>query len=97
MFGVIDEGKEASTQFYNQWVEQVKATVPKEKLLVFHVKEGWKPLCEFLDRPIPDQPFPRTNDSKEFQSNLKKGMVMSIFFIIILPVSIGLILYTKLY
>jgi len=63
MFASISEGKEASVQFYNEWVEEVKVTVPKEKLLVFSVKEGWKPLCEFLGLPIPDTPFPNVNDS----------------------------------
>lgn len=26
----------------------------------FNVKQGWGPLCKFLEVPIPDQPFPRT-------------------------------------
>ena len=31
------------------------ATVPKEDLLVWDLKEGWEPLCKFLNKPIPDQ------------------------------------------
>ena len=31
------------------------ATVPKENLLVWDLKEGWEPLCKFLNKPIPDQ------------------------------------------
>jgi len=46
--------------------EAVKATIPADQLLVFEVKEGWEPLCEFLDAPVPDEPFPRTNDREEF-------------------------------
>ena len=38
--------------------KDVQSNVPSEKLLVFNVKMGWKPLCEFLDVPIPDEPFP---------------------------------------
>ena len=38
--------------------EDVMANVPREKLLVFNVKMGWNPLCEFLDVPVPEQPFP---------------------------------------
>lgn len=38
--------------------EDVKSNVPREKLLIFNVKMGWRPLCEFLDVPIPEQPFP---------------------------------------
>ena len=55
MFGTIAEGPEASEEYFNKWVEEVKATVPKEKLLVFEAKQGWKPLCEFLGLPEPGQ------------------------------------------
>jgi hypothetical protein len=38
MFGVVEEGPEASRKFFDRWVEEVKATVPAEKLLVFEAK-----------------------------------------------------------
>lgn len=38
--------------------------VPAEKLLIMDVEEGWKPLCEFLDMPIPEAPLPRANDTE---------------------------------
>ena len=38
--------------------KDVQSNVPREKLLVYNVKLGWKPLCEFLDVPVPEQPFP---------------------------------------
>ena len=46
--------------------EAVKATIPGDRLLVYEVKDGWGPLCEFLDVAAPDEPFPRTNDRAEF-------------------------------
>ena len=58
---------------YIDWIEHVKQTVPKEKLLIFNVKEGWKPLCNFLNVPVPDEPMPRVNDTAEFHENLRKG------------------------
>lgn len=36
----------------------VQRNVPSERLLVFNIKMGWEPLCEFLDVPVPEQPFP---------------------------------------
>ena len=48
--------------------EQVKQTVPPERLLVFSVKEGWGPLCKFLRVPVPDEPFPHENDREAFKS-----------------------------
>ena len=57
-------GEEASVKFYEEHVEEVKASVPSEKLLVFNVKEGWQPLCTFLGLPVPEIPFPNINDKK---------------------------------
>jgi hypothetical protein len=46
--------------------EAVKATIPASQLLVYEVKEGWGPLCEFLHAAVPTETFPRTNDRAEF-------------------------------
>lgn len=55
---------------YRARLEQVTATVPADRLLVFDVAEGWEPLCAFLGVDVPDQPFPRRNDRADFWSNL---------------------------
>jgi hypothetical protein len=46
--------------------EAVKETIPASQLLVFEVKDGWGPLCDFLEVPVPDGEFPRTNHREEF-------------------------------
>jgi len=46
--------------------EAVKKAVPATNLLMFQVKDGWAPLCEFLGVAVPDKPFPNTNDRGEF-------------------------------
>ena len=46
--------------------DAVRATIPPGQLLEFEVKQGWGPLCEFLEVPAPDEPFPRTNHREEF-------------------------------
>lgn len=38
--------------------DAVKAAIPADRLLVYQVKDGWGPLCTFLDVPVPDTPFP---------------------------------------
>ncbi len=55
-----------------QHIEEVKATVPKEKLLVYNVKDGWGPLCEFLGVPEPEQEFPHLNKSGNFRGMMQK-------------------------
>ncbi|MEH6543022.1 MAG: sulfotransferase family protein [Porticoccaceae bacterium] len=56
---------------YNRHNEEVQNTVPANKLLVFEVKEGWAPLCKFLDTTIPEMPFPRSNMQEEFSRLMK--------------------------
>ena len=46
--------------------DAVKAAIPAHQLLVYEVKDGWAPLCAFLNVPVPADPFPRTNDRGEF-------------------------------
>jgi len=53
--------------------DDVLSVVPPERLLVWNVSEGWDPLCEFLHVPVPFQPFPRTNDSREFLNRIIDG------------------------
>ena len=51
---------------YQRHVEEVQRIVPPGQLLVFSVKEGLRPLCEFLEVPVPkDESFPHTNVSEE--------------------------------
>lgn len=52
-------------------VEAVKAAIPPERLLVFQAKDGWDPLCDFLGVPVPDGPYPKTNDRAEFWEHMK--------------------------
>ncbi len=42
--------------------ERIQRIVPSSRLLVMHVQEGWEPLCRFLGKPIPDEPFPHENE-----------------------------------
>lgn len=50
--------------------EAVRCWVPQERLLVFDVREGWEPLCDFLGVVAPDRPFPRLNEAKEMRRRL---------------------------
>jgi hypothetical protein len=48
----------------------VRAHVPAGQLLEWSPADGWGPLCEFLDRPVPAVPLPRVNDSAAFNARL---------------------------
>jgi hypothetical protein len=53
------------TDWYARYNQQVIDTIAPERLLVFHPKEGWEPLCAFLGVPVPAEPFPRVNSRDE--------------------------------
>ena len=55
---------------YERHNEEVQRVIPKERLLVYNVSEGWEPLCAFLDVPVPAEPFPRTNSTQFFNERL---------------------------
>jgi hypothetical protein len=50
--------------------DEVRRRVPPGRLLVFDVREGWEPLCDFLGLEAPDEPFPHLNDTREMRRRL---------------------------
>jgi hypothetical protein len=68
------EDREAMVAWFNNWNEQVKNTVPPDKLLVYNVAEGWEPLCKFLNVQVPSTPFPQTNKKESFQKRVEKAI-----------------------
>lgn len=53
------------TDWYVKRNQQVVDTLPPERLLQFHPKMGWQPLCDFLGVEVPNVPFPRVNSRDE--------------------------------
>lgn len=51
---------------YNQHNQAVIDEVPADRLLVYEPGDGWEPLCEFLNVPVPDVDYPHTNTTEEF-------------------------------
>lgn len=51
---------------FNAHNERVQAALGAERLLVFEAKDGWRPLCAFLDVPVPEHDYPHVNSKEEF-------------------------------
>jgi len=64
VFGGLD--RDASLAAYRRNNEKVRATIPADRLLIFNPVDGWDPLCRFLDVPVPEGNFPRSNARDEF-------------------------------
>ena len=89
---ITDEGR---MEKFNKWNEAVINYVPKNRLLVYRVRDGWKPLCDFLNVPIPDLPFPYLNKTKNmghmsrFINTFFILLIISIIAVIISSVFFG--------
>ncbi len=78
------EERDYALKVYADHVAEVQRVVPAGKLLVFEVKEGWGPLCQFLDAPVPDEPFPHVNDRQMTKRGYLLARVVAVVLVIIL-------------
>jgi hypothetical protein len=81
------EEREHAIETFERHNEEVRQRVPPERLLVYEVKEGWGPLCDFLGVEVPDQPFPHLNDTEAF-----RGWVRRIRLLTTVALTIGVLL-----
>jgi hypothetical protein len=72
------EDREHAIETFERHNEEVEQSVPSEKLLVYEVKEGWGPLCEFLGVEVPDKPFPHLNDGAVFRGRIRRIRVLTV-------------------
>jgi hypothetical protein len=70
-FGGDVESPEHARHMFLRHIARVKEALPPERLLVYEIVEGWAPLCRFLERPVPDAPFPRVNATAEFRQRFR--------------------------
>jgi Sulfotransferase domain len=64
-----DQIEAASIASYEEHNANVRARLPPQKLLEYNVRDGWKPLCQFLDvKSCPSIPFPKTNSARSVQT-----------------------------
>ena len=67
-FGEAFEDRQHAIEVFERHNEEVKRHIPADQLLVYEVKEGWEPLCDFLGVEAPwGKPFPHLNDTDSFQ------------------------------
>lgn len=58
--------REWLVDYFRRHTEAVKAAIPSDRLLIYEAGQGWGPLCEFLGRPVPEDPYPLENTRAEF-------------------------------
>jgi hypothetical protein len=67
IFGKDLKNKQEVIRRYNAINEETLNFIPKDRSLVYDVKTGWEPLCNFLNVPVPQTPFPKSNVRDEFK------------------------------
>lgn len=56
---------------YETHIQDVQAAIPANRLLTFNVKQGWEPLCNFLDVPVPEGiPFPHVHTRAKLEGEM---------------------------
>jgi hypothetical protein len=61
VFGGRAADEQHARRIYEAHNRDVIDAVPPERLLVYDLAAGWAPLCEFLEQPTPNEPFPHLN------------------------------------
>jgi hypothetical protein len=66
-----EKDKETMVRKFKEHDEDVKNHVPAERLLWFETGvDGWDKLCAFLDKDVPDIPWPHVNRTEDFKVRL---------------------------
>ncbi len=69
--------RDYAMEVFERHNEAVRRWVPPERLLVFDVREGWAPLCDFFGVEVPDKTFPRLNEARAMRRRLLSLVVLS--------------------
>jgi hypothetical protein len=66
---------------YNEHIEEIKAAVSPDRLLIYSVDQGWEPLCKFLNVPVPEADYPNVNDRAELKRTLSNVTMIAYFLL----------------
>ncbi len=65
-FGGSLDDRQGLIAAFEAHTDELRQSLPPERVMFFDVIDGWPPLCEFLECPVPETPFPRSNSRDEF-------------------------------
>lgn len=70
---ITPDDADGAQLMYDKYIQHVRDTAPADRLLEWNAAEGWGPLCERLGLPVPEQEFPHSNTTADFQKMLADG------------------------
>ena len=72
------EDRDYAIGVFERHNREVRREVSPDKLLVYEVKQGWEPLCNFLGVEVPVKPFPRLNDGAVMRRRIRLLQTLSV-------------------
>jgi len=77
------QNKEAAIASYEEHNRKVRELIPSDRLLEYNVKEGWQPLCNFLEiGECPGTPFPKTNSARAVQVQSISAFIVPLIIVL---------------
>lgn len=83
------EPEPATVHHWNAHFAYLKRVVPSKQLVFYDVRDGWGPLCKALGKEVPQETYPRVNDSKAIDMLARKMIVKGLFRWVVLMGTIG--------
>ncbi|KAF4503746.1 hypothetical protein FAGAP_24 [Fusarium agapanthi] len=68
----VEEARKNARETYERHHRVIREMVPEEQLLEYRMGQGWEPICEFLDKPVPETEFPWVNEAAELRRTVKE-------------------------
>lgn len=72
----VDEVRANARETYERHYATIRRMVPADRLLEFDLKQGWRPLCDFLGRDVPESwrgrenEFPHVNEAAAMREKI---------------------------
>jgi hypothetical protein len=70
LFGGRFADRDHAIRVFHDRNEEIIASIEPGRLLVYDVRQGWKPLCDFLGAGLPPEEFPHANDAETMRKTL---------------------------
>jgi hypothetical protein len=72
----VDEMRRVARERYRKHYADIRGAVDGERLLEFRLEDGWGPLCKFLGKEVPNEPFPVKNKREEHVKRVRQKQNM---------------------
>ncbi len=100
-FPLPPQNKLNAIRSYESHNQSVRDAIPASRLLEYDVREGWEPLCRFLDVPDADCPstrgipFPKSNSARAIKWQSYSAFIIFFSVIIFAMCGLALLLFRK--